>query len=72
MINVENIIKYESGEMSLKEMVLFFAKLIKTGEAWLLQGHYGRNAMAIIEAGIVDREGNIDEGMLNYYLDEDE
>jgi hypothetical protein len=72
MINVENIIKYESGEMSLKEMVLFFAKLIKSGEAWSLQGHYGRNAMAIIEAGIVDREGNIDEDMLNYYTEDNE
>jgi len=72
MINVENIIKYESGEMSLKEMVLFFAKLIKSGEVWSLQGHYGRNATAIIEAGIVDREGNIDEDMLNYYTEDDE
>jgi hypothetical protein len=71
-MNVDNIIKYESGEMGLGEMVQFFADMIKSGDVWSLQGHYGRNAMAIIEAGIVDREGNIDEDMLNYYLDEDE
>ena len=71
-MNVENIIKYESGEMGLGEMVQFFADMIKSGDVWSLQGHYGRNATAIIEAGIVDREGNIDEDMLNYYTEDDE
>lgn len=48
---VEKIISYESGEMNQEEMVNFFQELIDNGMCWQLQGHYGRTAMALIEAG---------------------
>jgi hypothetical protein len=40
-------------------MVNLFAELVRTGMAWSLQGHYGRVAHALIEAGYLDREGNV-------------
>ena len=48
---VEKMIRYENGEMTTEEIVPFFQKLISNGMAWTLQGHYGRTAAALIEAG---------------------
>jgi hypothetical protein len=58
---VDSIIAYESGEMTAEEMVYFFAELVKTGQAWTLQGHYGRTAHRLIEMGIIIENGDIDE-----------
>ena len=51
MSDVENIIKYENGEMKEEEVIEFFQDLINTGMAWQFQGHYGRTAAYLIEAG---------------------
>ena len=48
---VQKIIAYESGEMTERESVEFFSELIKNGLAWTLQGHYGRTAERLIDAG---------------------
>jgi len=56
---VNEIMKYESGEMNDKESIQFFSKLIKSGDCWRLQGSYGRAANALIEQEIIDRQGNI-------------
>jgi hypothetical protein len=48
---VDDIIAYESGEMSDEQIVAFFQRLIDNGMAWKLQGHYGRTAAALIDAG---------------------
>lgn len=55
---VDKIISYESGEMTDSEMILFFQELIDDGSAWTLQGHYGRTATALIEAGYCKRKSN--------------
>ena len=53
--NINNIIRYENGEMdSETEIVEFFQELINTGMAWKLQGHYGRTAMRLIEEGLCE------------------
>ena len=52
MDRVDKIIDYESGAMSDDDMVSFFQELINDGSAWTLQGHYGRTAKALIEAGL--------------------
>ncbi len=49
--SVDDIIRYEQGEMTEEEMFKFFQGLIDSGMAWQLQGHYGRNASAMIQAG---------------------
>ena len=45
------IIKYEMGQLDDIEIISLFQELIDTGMAWRLQGHYGRTAKALIEAG---------------------
>ena len=49
---VDKIVKYESGDMSVEEVVDFFQELINSGLCWQLQGHYGRTARYLIEEGL--------------------
>jgi hypothetical protein len=53
MPDVNKIIAYENGEMDEEEMVDLFQGLVDSGMAWRLQGHYGRTAAALIDAGLV-------------------
>tara|TARA_Y100001973_G_C5189580_1_gene330065 strand:- start:1774 stop:1995 length:222 start_codon:yes stop_codon:yes gene_type:complete len=55
IVSVEDIIKYEEGNMNFEEVIVFFQTLVNTGQAWTLQGHYGRTAMSLIENGYVTR-----------------
>jgi hypothetical protein len=50
---VDNIIAYENGELEEDEMIALFQELVNSGLAWQLQGHYGRTAKGLIEAGLV-------------------
>ena len=59
MINISNIIAYESGDLSAEKTIELFAELIKSGQAWSLQGCYGRTAQRLIEAGYISRQGKI-------------
>lgn len=59
MPSVDDIVRYEDGAMSDEEIVKFFAELVKSGMAWKLQGHYGRTAASLIQAGYLDRNGKI-------------
>lgn len=56
---VDKIIAYEQGEMDQDETVEFFSQLMKTGVIRGLQGHYQRTACRLIEAGLLDRQGNV-------------
>ena len=48
---VGNIIEYESGGLSDQDTVILFQHLIDNGQAWTLQGSYGRMAEALINQG---------------------
>jgi hypothetical protein len=60
-MNIDKLIAYESGDLSDAETINFFADLIKTKMAWSLQGHYGRIASAMIDAGFISSEGEVTE-----------
>ncbi|MEM4227756.1 MAG: hypothetical protein QW793_06235 [Candidatus Caldarchaeum sp.] len=47
------IAEYESGEMDEEGILKLFQDLVDTGLAWQLQGHYGRTAQQLIEAGVI-------------------
>lgn len=50
---IDTLIRYESEGLDDNEAIDFFQHLVDTGLAWSLQGHYGRTAGALIDAGYV-------------------
>lgn len=51
MPNIDKIMAYENGELDNDEIIEMFQAMIDDASVWALQGHYGRTAMALIEAG---------------------
>lgn len=49
---IEQIIAFEDGTLSEDDTISLFQELINTGQAWSLQGFYGRTAAALIDAGL--------------------
>lgn len=58
MNQVDKIIAYECGELNDEGVIELFQELVNSGLAWSLQGHYGRTAKALIEAGYVKAKEN--------------
>lgn len=50
---VHKIFAYELGDLSDEAMVELFQELVSTSLAWVLQGHYGRTAKELIDAGVI-------------------
>ena len=55
MSYLDDIIRWEQGELTCDEEIALFQKLIDSGDAWTLQGFYGRHAIRLIEAGLCRR-----------------
>ena len=51
MPDIDQIIRFEEGEMDRDELITFFQGMIDSGVVWKLQGSYGRTAAALITAG---------------------
>lgn len=50
---VDQIIEFETGQLSEDEVIDLFQELVDSGLAWSLQGSYGRFAKSLIDAGLV-------------------
>ena len=50
---VDDMMAFESGEMSEKEMIKMFQRMVNTGQVWSLQGSYGRGAQSLLDAGLI-------------------
>lgn len=48
------IMRHEDGDLNNIETVDLFQRLVDTGLAWRLQGHYGRAARSLIDAGYIE------------------
>jgi hypothetical protein len=59
MVNVDKIIAYENGDLDAGSTIEMFAEMVRDGSAWSLQGHYGRNAAALIREGFISPEGKV-------------
>jgi hypothetical protein len=49
----------EGENATLEEQIEAWACLIKTGLCWNLQGWFGRQANALIEEGLISKEGEV-------------
>ena len=67
-MELSNFIAYEQGNLDFGATLEFFAELIETGQAWQLQGHYGRTASALIRQGLISKQGKINNDIVNEFL----
>jgi hypothetical protein len=56
---VDYIIEFESGLLDDEDVIALFQYLVDSGQAWSLQGSYGRAARSLIEAGHVYRADDL-------------
>ena len=56
MDQIDKIIAYEQGELDEEGTLELFQALVDSGMAWKLQGHYGRTAMSLLEAGLITQK----------------
>ena len=63
MIGTDNntLEDYETGTPNVLGTLEMFSELIRTGQAWTLEGTYGRAATALIEGGYIMPTGEIAE-----------
>jgi len=64
-VDLTAIIRYENEELDDNETLALFSELIKSGLAWRLQGHYGRQAHALIDNGLIMANGEVDWDYVN-------
>lgn len=50
---LDQMVKWEEGTLSEEDTVNLFQELVTTGIAWQLQGMYGRQASAMLDAGVI-------------------
>lgn len=51
----EAMVAYENGDLDEADTARMFQHLVNSGDAWRLNGHYGRTAMDLIAVGLVTR-----------------
>ena len=56
---VGSIMAFEDGTLEPDDVLRLFSHLVRSGQAWTLQGSYGRAAARMIEAGHLNEQGTI-------------
>ncbi len=51
---LERMTSHEQGELNQEETILLFQELCDSGMIMDLQGHYGRLAFQLMEAGLIN------------------
>ena len=49
----ERIVEYENGQLDQQQTIQLFQELVDSGLIMQLQGHYGRLAFQLMEAGLI-------------------
>ena len=68
---VDQVTKYESGNLNTVEMLNLFGELIKSGRVWKLRSWYRRAAKDLIDGGWIDPQGNLNEDKISQELGDD-
>ena len=55
--------------MTVDEYVAGMAGLIRTGIVWQLQGSWQRAAQSMIDTGVLDMQGNVDQDALDALME---
>ena len=53
-MDINHITSFEDGTISDEDLKTLFQELVDTGNAWTLQGFYGRTACKLIAMGLVE------------------
>ena len=59
MSTFDAMMAWEGGNLTMKQYFTLFADLVKSGQAWSLQGMYGRTASRMIADGYISQHGKI-------------
>jgi hypothetical protein len=49
----DRIVEYENGQLDQQQTIQLFQELVDSGLIMELQGHYGRLAFQLMEAGLI-------------------
>lgn len=61
MVNINNLIAFEEGELDESDTIELFQEMINDGSVWRLQGSYGRMATWLIHSGLCATTMRVDE-----------
>ena len=53
---LDKFITYENGDLDHESTLELFQELVNNGQAWTLQGHYGRTAKSLLDQGLISSE----------------